>query len=81
MDGRGKQRTVTKLLLLEGYASGEIVIHLLGMDGSPGYCCASVFRWISEVRCGDEELRNERRSGRPFETKLMRIFGQFYKKT
>jgi hypothetical protein len=37
------------------------------MHGSAAYCRASVFRWISEVRDGNEKLQNEGSPGRPYQ--------------
>jgi hypothetical protein len=65
MDVTNKQQVVIEFLLLEGRARGEIVIRLRNVYRSAVYCRASVFRWISEVRRGNEELRNEGRPGRP----------------
>jgi hypothetical protein len=62
-----KQRTVIKFLVLEGFAGEEIVIHLRNVHGSVAYCHDSVFRWISEVHCGNKELRNKGRPGKPYQ--------------
>jgi histone-lysine N-methyltransferase SETMAR len=66
MDVKDKQRTVIEFLLLEGCSGDEITIRLKRVYGSAAYCRASVFRWINEVRRGNEELRNEGRPGRPY---------------
>jgi hypothetical protein len=41
------------------------VIRLRKVYRSAAYCRASVFRWISEARRGNKEIRNERDPGRP----------------
>jgi hypothetical protein len=65
MDVKDRQRAVIEFLLLEACASEEIVIHLRKMCSSAAYYHDSVFRWMTEARRGNEELRNERRPGRP----------------
>jgi transposase-like protein len=64
MDVKDKQRAVIEFLSLEGRAGKEIVNCFRNLYGSAARCRASVFRWISEVRCRSEELRNEGRPGR-----------------
>jgi hypothetical protein len=61
---KDKHPAIKEFLLLEECTGEEIVIRLRNMYASATYCCASVFRWISEFRRGNEELRNERRPGR-----------------
>jgi hypothetical protein len=63
---KDKSRAVIEFLLLEGCAGEEIVIRLRNIYGSSACCRASGFRWINEVRRGDEELRNEGQPGRPY---------------
>jgi hypothetical protein len=65
MDINNKQQAVVEFLLLEGCAGEKIVIHLRNLYGSAAYCRVSAFRWISEVRRGNEELRNEGLRVRP----------------
>jgi hypothetical protein len=62
MDVKGNQAPVIDFLLLEGCTGKEIVIRLRNVYGSAAYCRVSLFRRISEVCRGKEELRNE---GRP----------------
>jgi hypothetical protein len=59
LDAHDKERVIIEFLLLEGCVGEEIAIRLRNVYGSAAYCRASVFRWISEVRRGNEELRNE----------------------
>jgi hypothetical protein len=66
MDVKDKQLAVIEFLLLEECASEEIVMCLRNLYASAAYCRASVFRWISEVRRGNENLRNKGRPERPF---------------
>jgi hypothetical protein len=56
MDVKDKQPAIIEFLLLKRCARGEIVIHLRKMSDSTTYCGASVFRWISEISDGNEEL-------------------------
>jgi hypothetical protein len=56
MDARDKQRALIKFLLLEGCAGEEIAIRLREVYDSAAYCFVSVFRWIGEVRRGNDEL-------------------------
>jgi transposase len=65
MEIKDKQRAVIEFLLLEGCAGDEIAIRLRNVYGEDAYSRATVFRWITEVRRGNEELRNEGRPGRP----------------
>jgi hypothetical protein len=51
-----KRRVAIEFLLLEDYAGAEIVTRLGNMYRSTAHCRASVFRWISEVLRGKEEL-------------------------
>jgi hypothetical protein len=51
-----------EFLLLEGRPGDEIAQRLHNVFGQDAYCRVSVFRWIQEVRRGNEELRDE---GRP----------------
>jgi hypothetical protein len=53
-----------EFLVLERRSGQEIVIRPRNVHGSAAYCRASAFGWISEVRRGNEELRNEGRLGR-----------------
>jgi hypothetical protein len=66
MDLKQNRRAVIEFILLEGCAGEEIVIHLRNVYGSAEYCRASVFKWINEVRRGNEELRNEGHLERPY---------------
>jgi hypothetical protein len=54
-----------EFLQLEGCVCDKIVIPLGKVYGSDTYCCTSVFRWISEIRRGNEELQNGGRSEKP----------------
>jgi hypothetical protein len=65
MDINDKQRAIIEFLPLERYASQEIVKCLRNVYHSAAHCRVSVLRWISEVRRGNEEPRNEGRPGRP----------------
>jgi transposase len=65
MDVKQKQRAVIEFLLVEACAGDEIATRLQNVYGEDAYCCASVFRWIQEIRRGNEGLRNEGRPGRP----------------
>jgi hypothetical protein len=69
MDAKGKQP-----------AGEEILMRLRNVYGSAAYGRASVFRWISEVRCSHGEVRAKDAQGDPIETKLMRRLCQFYKR-
>jgi hypothetical protein len=66
MNVEAKQRAVIEFLLLERYAGEEIAIRLRNVCGLAACCHALVLRWISEIRRGNEELRNEGRPGRPY---------------
>jgi transposase len=66
MDVKGKERAFLELVLLEGCLSKEIAIHLQNVYGPAAYYCTSVSRWISKVRRGNEELRNEGCFGTPY---------------
>jgi hypothetical protein len=66
MNVKNKHRAVIEFFLLEGCTSQGMVMRLRNVYGSVAYCRASVFRWISEVRCGNGELRNEGRPGKPY---------------
>jgi hypothetical protein len=63
MDMKDKQRAVIEFLLLAGYVGEKIVIRLRNVYGSAAYCGASGFRWINEVRLGNEEVRKEGHPG------------------
>jgi hypothetical protein len=65
MDMKQKQRAAIEFLLFEGRSSDEIAQRFHDMCGQDADCRASVFRWIQEVRGGNEELRNEGPPGRP----------------
>jgi hypothetical protein len=56
MDVKDNKRAAIECFLFKGGASEKIVIHLLNMYGSVAYCRGSVFRWISEVRRGNDEI-------------------------
>jgi hypothetical protein len=64
MDIKDKQRIVVEFLLLGAYAGEEIMIRLWNVSGSAAHCRASVFRWASEVQCGNEQIQNVGRTGR-----------------
>jgi hypothetical protein len=66
MDVRQKQRAVIEFLLLKGCEGDDIVLRLQNAYGRDPYCRASVFRWMNEIRRGNEELQNEGRPGRPY---------------
>jgi hypothetical protein len=65
MDDKDKQRTIIEFLPFEGCAGEEIVTPLRNMSRSVAPYRASVFKWISETHRGNEELRSEKRPGRP----------------
>jgi transposase len=69
MDINQKQRAVIEFLLFEGYEDDDIVLCLQNAHGRDAHCPASVFRWMNEIRRGNEELRNERRPGKPYRYK------------
>jgi hypothetical protein len=52
-------------LPFEGCEGDDIVLRLQDAYGRDAYCRISVFRWMNEVRRGNEELRNEGHTGRP----------------
>jgi hypothetical protein len=64
MDFKQKQRAVIKFLLSEGCEDGDIVLRLQNTYSRDAYCRALVFRWMNEIRRGNDRLRNERRPGR-----------------
>jgi hypothetical protein len=66
MDVTDKELAIIEFLLFEGCSDEEIVIRLRHVYGSAAYRSAPVFRWISEVCRGNEELRNEGRPERPY---------------
>jgi hypothetical protein len=66
MDVKQKQQAVIKFLLLEVCEGDDIGLRFQNAYGRDAYCRASVFRWMDEIRRGNEELRNEGRSGRPY---------------
>jgi hypothetical protein len=66
MDVKQKQRAVTKFLLLKRCKGDDIGLRLENAYDRDAYCRASVFRLMNEIRCGDEELRDEGRPGRPY---------------
>jgi hypothetical protein len=61
---KAKQEAVIEFFLFEGCVSEEVVVHLRNVHGSAAHCQTSVFRRISKVRHGKEELRSEGPSGR-----------------
>jgi hypothetical protein len=70
MDFKWKRPTIVEFLPLEGYAGQEIVTRLRNLYGSAVYCGPSVFSWVSEIRRGNEELRNEGRPGRAYQHEI-----------
>jgi hypothetical protein len=66
IDLKDKQPAIIEFLLLEGYPGGEIAIRFRNVWGSAACSRASVFRWINEVRHGNEELRNKGHPGRRY---------------
>jgi hypothetical protein len=66
MDVTQKQRAAIEFLLLEGCDGDDIMLSLQNAYGREAYCRASVFRWMNEIRRGDEELGNEGCRGRPY---------------
>jgi hypothetical protein len=66
MDVEQKQLIAIEFLLLEGCEDDDLVFRLQNAYGRDEYCRDSVFRWMHEIRCGNEELRNEGRLGRPY---------------
>jgi hypothetical protein len=77
IDVKHKQRVVIEFLLLEGCEDDNIVLRLQNAYSRDAYCRSSVFRWMNEIRHGNEELRNEGRPGRPFRYERMLFFVQF----
>jgi hypothetical protein len=65
VDVEQKQQAVIKFLLLEGCEGDDIVLRLQDAYGPDTYCLAWVFRWMDEIRRGNEERRNEGGPGRP----------------
>jgi transposase len=65
MDVKDKECSVIEFLLLEGFSSDEIITRFEEVSGEDAYSRASVFRWIREVRQGNQELRDEGTPGRP----------------
>jgi hypothetical protein len=59
METKDKQRAVIEFLLLEGCVGEEIVAPIRNWYGSTAYCRISISRRISEVRRGNQDLRNE----------------------
>jgi hypothetical protein len=66
MDVKQKQRAVIEFFLLEWYEGDNIALRLQNVYGRDAYCRASVFRWMNEIRRGNERFRNEGRLGRPY---------------
>jgi hypothetical protein len=77
MDVKEKQWAVIEFLLIEGYEGNDIVLRLQNASGRGAYSRASVFRWMNEIRRGNEELGNEERRGYPIATRRMLFFAQF----
>jgi hypothetical protein len=67
MNVKDKQRAISEFLPLEGRVSEKIMIHFQNEYGSAAYFRVSVFRWIIEVRRGNEELRYEGRPERSYQ--------------
>jgi hypothetical protein len=65
MDVKQKQLAVIEFLLLEGCGGDNIVLRLQNAHGRDAYCGTSVFRWMDEIRPGNEELPNEGKPERP----------------
>jgi hypothetical protein len=61
-----KQQALIEFLLLEGRESENIVLRLQHASGRDAYCRASGFKYMNEIRHGNEELRNEGRRGIPY---------------
>jgi hypothetical protein len=66
IDVKPKQRDAIEFLLFEECEGDDIVLRLQNVYGRDVYCRASVFRWMNEIRRGNEELRNEGRPGRRY---------------
>jgi hypothetical protein len=58
MDVKQNQRAVIEFLLIEGCEGDDIVLPLQNAYGRYAYCPVSVFKWMNEIRRGNEELRN-----------------------
>jgi hypothetical protein len=71
MDVKDKQPAVIEFMLLEGCNGEEIAIHLRNVHIPAGYCFVSVFKWISDIRGGNERLRNKCAPESPVDAKLM----------
>jgi hypothetical protein len=54
---------VIKFFLLEGGEGNYIVLRLRNAYARDAYCRASLLRSMSEIRRGNEELRNEGQPG------------------
>jgi hypothetical protein len=65
MDTKQKRRAVIEFLLSEVCEGDDIVLRLQHGYGRDAYYQTSVFRWMTERRPGNEELRNEGRPRRP----------------
>jgi hypothetical protein len=65
-DVKQKQRAVVEFLLLEECEDDDIQVRFQNTYGRDAYCRASVLRWMNEIRCGNEELQNERHPGKPY---------------
>jgi hypothetical protein len=56
MDVEQKQRAVIEFLLLKVYEGGDIVRRFQNAYGRDAYCRVSVFRWMNEIRRGNQEF-------------------------
>jgi hypothetical protein len=64
INAKDRQRSVIEFRVIERCAGEEIMICLRNVYGSSACCRASIFRGISELCRGNEELRKEGRPGK-----------------
>jgi hypothetical protein len=63
-------RGVIGFLLFKGYSGDKIARPLKNLYGQDAYCRAIVFSSINGVHWGSEELRNERRPWKTYQSKI-----------
>jgi hypothetical protein len=66
MDVKQKERAIIEFLLLERCEGHDIVLRVQNAYSRDADYQTSVFRWMNEMRRGNEEFRNEGRPGRPY---------------
>jgi hypothetical protein len=77
MDVKQKQQAVVEFLLLEGCEGDGILLRVQNAYGRDASRRVSASRWMTEIRRGNEEFRNEGRPGGPIITDRMLLFAQF----